>query len=140
MLSPPSSATPAVALACAFLMTGCANPYSPGAAPEPAPTTPTAERVVPAAPALQPATFSGAYGGGGASERETLARIAHELAALEPLIRQGERVADRDARVRFEYGWLRQDLERMRTGIEEHLQAPRREPRRIEPLRAAYRS
>ena len=76
----------------------------------------------------------------GDGEAATLARIDHELAALEPLIREAERQSSRDARVRFEYGWLRADLGRMRQGIKAHLEAPRREPRRVEPLRGEYRT
>jgi RAQPRD family integrative conjugative element protein len=41
--------------------------------------------------------------------------------------------------VRFHYEWLRQDLDRVRLGIAEHLAAPRNQPREIEPLRGDYR-
>jgi RAQPRD family integrative conjugative element protein len=73
------------------------------------------------------------------AEREHLARLAHELAALAPLLAAAERHADPDARIRFRHDWLRQDLERVHQGIQEHLQAPRAEPRRVEPLRGDYR-
>ena len=73
------------------------------------------------------------------TEREYLARLAHELHALTPLLETAERHADPDARIRFRYDWLRQDLERVGQGIREHLQAPRAEPRRVEPLRGDYR-
>ena len=59
------------------------------------------------------------------AERETLVLVIHELQALEPLIRQAETVAAVDARVRFQYDWLRQDLARVLAGIEAHLEAPR---------------
>ena len=72
-------------------------------------------------------------------EREALARVIHELQAIEPLLRVGEAQANPDARVRFRYDWLRQDLQRMRLGIQGHLDAPRAEPRRFPPLRGDYR-
>jgi len=72
-------------------------------------------------------------------EREQLARLIHELQAVEPLLRAAESQADPDARVRFRYDWLRQDLERVHSGVEEHLHAPRAEPRSFPPLRGDYR-
>ena len=72
-------------------------------------------------------------------ERAALARIAHELETLEPLIRTAESQANPDARVRFRYDWLRQDLARVRLGIQEHIDAPRAEPRTFPPLRGDYR-
>ena len=64
-------------------------------------------------------------------------RLAEQ--AIEPLLRAAESQADPDARIRFRYDWLRQDLERVRSGIEEHLHAPRAEPRSFPPLRGDYR-
>lgn len=72
-------------------------------------------------------------------EREALARLIHEIQALEPLIRSAESQANPDARVRFRYDWLRQDLARVRLGIQEHINAPRAEPRTFPPLRGDYR-
>ena len=73
------------------------------------------------------------------AEREALARLSHEIEALEPLIRSAESQANPDARVRFRYDWLRQDLARVRLGIQEHIDAPRAEPRAFPPLRGDYR-
>ena len=73
------------------------------------------------------------------AEREALARIVHELGTLEPLIRTAESQANPDARVRFRYDWLRQDLARVRLGVQEHIDAPRAEPRTFPPLRGDYR-
>jgi len=73
------------------------------------------------------------------AEREALARIAYELDALEALIRKAESQAEPDARIRFHYDWLRQDLSRMQQGIQEHIDAPRTEPRTFPPLRGDYR-
>lgn len=73
------------------------------------------------------------------AEREALARIAHELDALEALIRKAELQAEPDARIRFRYDWLRQDLSRTQQGILDHIDAPRSEPRTFPPLRGDYR-
>jgi RAQPRD family integrative conjugative element protein len=73
------------------------------------------------------------------AEREVLARLAHEIKALAPLVAHAEAQADLDARIRFRYDWLRQDLERVRAGIQAHIDTPRAEPRKIEPLRGDYR-
>ncbi len=72
-------------------------------------------------------------------EREMLARIAHEIEAIGPLIGQAESQANPDARIRFQYDWLFLDLERIRLGIQEHIDAPRSEPRTFPPLRGDYR-
>jgi len=72
-------------------------------------------------------------------EREALARLAHEIKTLTPLVREAESQAEPNARIRFRYDWLRQDLERVRSGIEAHIKAPRAEPRKVEPLRGDYR-
>jgi len=72
-------------------------------------------------------------------ERTALARIAHELEVLDPLIREAESQANPDARIRFRYNWLRQDLLRVQQGIQEHIDVPRAEPRIFPPLRGDYR-
>ncbi len=72
-------------------------------------------------------------------ERAALARIIHELQAIDPLITEAASQANPDARVRFQYEWLRQDLDRIRLGIQEHIDTPRSEPRTFPPLRGDYR-
>ena len=72
-------------------------------------------------------------------ERAALARIVHELQAIEPLITEAASQANPNARVRFQYDWLRQDLYRIRIGIQEHIDTPRSEPRTFPPLRGDYR-
>jgi RAQPRD family integrative conjugative element protein len=72
------------------------------------------------------------------AEREALARLAHEIQALGALVDEAETHAG-DARIRFQYGWLRADLARVRAGITEHLNAPPGEPRAFEPLQGDYR-
>ena len=73
------------------------------------------------------------------AEREVLARITHELNALETLIRKAESQAEPDARIHFRYDWLRQDLSRIQQGIQDHIDTPRAEPRTFPPLRGDYR-
>ena len=72
-------------------------------------------------------------------EREMLARIAHEIEAIGPLIDQATSQANPDARIRFQYDWLLQDLDRIRFGIQDHIDAPRSELRTFTPLRGDYR-
>ena len=72
-------------------------------------------------------------------ERAALARIDHELQAIEPLITEAASQANPDARIRFQYDWLRQDIDRIRRGIQAHIDAPRSEPRSFPPLRGDYR-
>ncbi len=72
-------------------------------------------------------------------ESELLARIVHELEALEPLIAEAESAAIPEARIRFRYDWLRRDLARVRGGLETHLEAALDEPHSFAPLRGDYR-
>ena len=72
-------------------------------------------------------------------ERAVLARIIHELQVIQPLITEATSQANPDARIRFQYDWLRQDLDRIRIGVQEHIDAPRSEPRTFPPLRGDYR-
>ena len=83
-----------------------------------------------------PVQFALADSGG---ERAALARVIHELEAIQPLITEASAQANPDARVRFQYEWLRQDLDRIRLGVQEHIDAPRAEPRTFPPLRGDYR-
>jgi RAQPRD family integrative conjugative element protein len=71
-------------------------------------------------------------------ERESLARIAHELAALKAQVRDAARGAPTMVRVQFRYDWLESDLALMERGIQDHLDAPR-QPRAVVPLKGDYR-
>jgi len=73
------------------------------------------------------------------AEREALAKIIHEINALETLINRAEVNADRDSRIRFRYDWLRQDLKQIKDGIQSHIDSPRAQPRSFPPLRGDYR-
>ncbi len=83
---------------------------------------------------ITPAVFADAD-----AERDALAKIIHELKALELLIKQAEANADQDARIRFRYDWLRQDLKQIMDGVQSHIDAPRALPRSFPPLRGDYR-
>jgi len=72
-------------------------------------------------------------------ERAALSRLAQELESLEPVIRIAESQAEADTRIRFRYDWLREDLDRVRRGIQDHIDIPRAEPRSFLPLRGDYR-
>ena len=72
-------------------------------------------------------------------ERESLARVTHELEAIQPLITEAASQANPDARIRFQYDWLRQDLIKIQQGLQAHIDAPRSEPRTFPPLRGDYR-
>ncbi len=72
-------------------------------------------------------------------ERAVLARITHELQSIQPLITEAALQANPDARIRFQYDWLRQDLTRIQQGLQAHIDAPRSEPRTFPPLRGDYR-
>lgn len=84
--------------------------------------------------ALAPALYADAD-----AEREALTRIVHELRAVESLITQAQSQADNDARVRFQYDWLRHDVNLMKDGIQAHIDSPRAQPRSFPPLRGDYR-
>ncbi len=71
-------------------------------------------------------------------ERDNLARIAHELRALQAQVREASRRADSTVRVKFRYDWLERDLTLVEAGISQHLDAPR-QPRPVPPLSGDYR-
>tara|TARA_E500000305_G_scaffold102374_1_gene96983 strand:+ start:6187 stop:6489 length:303 start_codon:yes stop_codon:yes gene_type:complete len=73
------------------------------------------------------------------AEREALAKIIHDLNALEAAIKQAEANANPDSRIRFRYDWLRQDLKQIKDGIQSHIDSPRTQPRSFPPLRGDYR-
>ncbi len=72
-------------------------------------------------------------------ERVALSKIVHELDALKPLITEAKSQSNPDERIQFQYDWLVLDLHRIKSGIEEHLTAPRSQPRSFPPLKGDYR-
>ena len=83
---------------------------------------------------VTPAAFADAD-----AEREALAKIIHELNALDSLIKRAETNAEQNSRIRFRYDWLRQDLKQIKDGIQSHIDSPRAQPRAFPPLRGDYR-
>jgi RAQPRD family integrative conjugative element protein len=75
----------------------------------------------------------------GEGELEPLARLAHAMLALEPLIKNAESEVNANTRIRFQYSWLRQDLIRVRSGIERLVNAPHTVPRAFAPLTGDHR-
>lgn len=75
----------------------------------------------------------------GEGELESLARLAHALNALEPVIKNAESEASANTRIRFQYSWLRQDLARIGAGIEQLMNAPNTVPRAFAPLTGDHR-
>ncbi len=72
-------------------------------------------------------------------EREYLALLANEIEALEAVLHKAEQNQNKDARVKFQYSWLRSDLAQMKQGVLAHINAPRNQPRKVAPLRGEYR-
>jgi RAQPRD family integrative conjugative element protein len=83
---------------------------------------------------VTPAAFADAD-----AEREALAKVIHELNALDSLIKRAETNAEQNSRIRFRYDWLRQDLKQIKDGIQSHIDSPRAQPRSFPPLRGDYR-
>jgi len=73
------------------------------------------------------------------AERTALAKIIHELDAIKPLIEEARVQANPDRRIRFQYDWLELDIQRIQSGIREHLLAPQTYPRHFPPLKGDYR-
>lgn len=72
------------------------------------------------------------------AEREALTKLIQEIELLMPLIKRAEGEADPEARIKFQYPWLRQDLNRIKSGIEDHLRGTTYEPRTYPPIRGEY--
>jgi len=73
------------------------------------------------------------------AEKETLARLANEILALEPLIREAERRRSPGSSVKFQYNTLRSDLAKTRHGIEAYINQSNYRPRAFKPLKGDYR-
>lgn len=71
-------------------------------------------------------------------ERELRTQIVRELEVIEDLIDRAEAETDPNARVRFRYDLLRNDLERVRVGVTSSLLPSRPEPRSFPPIGGDY--
>lgn len=72
-------------------------------------------------------------------EREKLARIVGEIQRVQVMVTEASKTTPTPQRVRFRYDWLQRDLDLMRQGIEQHIEAPR-QPRPVPPIRGGYRN
>ena len=72
------------------------------------------------------------------TERENLARIDLELERVQVMVKEAAERAPSGQRVKFRYDWLLQDLQLLRKGVADHVDAPR-QPRPVPPLRGDYR-
>lgn len=84
--------------------------------------------------------FSGVAGAQG--EKAVLARLVHELSAMEYLVATAQRAPKSPgSRLNFDYGALRNDLEKVRNGLREYINMSAITPRTtpiIQPLNGAY--
>ena len=71
-------------------------------------------------------------------ERAELVRLINELDRLDFLIAQAEAGAVTTQRVRFQYPWLRADLEKVKAGIREYLDSVPVTPHVPPPLAGDY--
>lgn len=71
-------------------------------------------------------------------ERAELVALLHELDRLDALIAQAEAGAVTTQRVRFQYPWLRADLEKVKAGIREYLDSVPVTPNVPPPLAGDY--
>ena len=72
------------------------------------------------------------------TERVNLARIDSELERVQVMVKEAADRAPSGQRVKFRYDWLLQDLQLLRKGVADHVDAPR-QPRPVPPLRGDYR-
>lgn len=71
-------------------------------------------------------------------ERESLAKLMHELDALHEIINEAEGRHDTTSRIEFNYKALRSDLAKLRFGVKEYLDGQTIEPRKYAPLSGDY--
>lgn len=80
-----------------------------------------------------------ALAGGIADERETLAAISRQLDLINRLADQAATASSGEsARYYFDYVRLREDLHRVRAGVEDYLAPQRAQPRDPVPLTGSY--
>lgn len=72
------------------------------------------------------------------TERAELVRILHEIENLELIVQNAEAARVSTQRIRFQYGWLRGDLEKVKAGIREYLDTAPATPRIPAPLAGDY--
>ncbi len=110
----------------------------PGFSALPPSQRPLRPRVLATLLVLLAAAMDGTAAADADGERAALVRLVREIDLLEPLAQEAERQADPSDRSHFAYDWFRQDLERIKGGIREHLERPRTEPNAARPLDGGY--
>jgi RAQPRD family integrative conjugative element protein len=86
------------------------------------------------------ASFQSAIASSSAIESERLAAVQRQLDLIDRLTEQSEHLPDApEARYHFDYGRLRADIERIRTGINGYLTPQRAQPRDPDELLGDYR-
>lgn len=73
------------------------------------------------------------------AEKGSLSRLANEILALEPLIREAQARRSPGSSVKFQYNTLRGDLATIRHGIEAYITQSNSHPRSFKPLKGDYR-
>ncbi len=71
-------------------------------------------------------------------ERQLLLQVVEELELILQSVRRAQRSVGAGGLETFHYSALLDDLRHMRDGVLNHLQAPSRVPRPMEPLRRVY--
>lgn len=89
--------------------------------------------------ALLPLTLATPCWADSEAEREQLRKAQAELAQLHVRLMAAQAAADPDARIHFRYDWLRRDLEKIRRGIQAHIDAPEQALELGSTVRGDYR-
>lgn len=71
-------------------------------------------------------------------ENVALTRVIHVLDSLKPLLNEAERQQDKSTRIQFQYAKLREDLDQIKSGIQEKIEPKTIEPRYVAPIQGDY--
>ena len=73
------------------------------------------------------------------NEKYELHNVVTELHTVKKIIKQAESSANKDARIRFDYEVLQKDLEKIRQGIQDYINAVQRDPRQLPEINGEYK-
>ncbi|HBN8606936.1 TPA: RAQPRD family integrative conjugative element protein [Pseudomonas aeruginosa] len=89
---------------------------------------------------IAPSTYQSAAAADDGIEREQLAALVRQLDLIDRLAEHAAHTAPQQrARYHFDHARLREDLQRVRTGIQDYLTPPRAQPRDPVELSGDYR-
>lgn len=71
-------------------------------------------------------------------ENITLSRISNILNAVYPLIDKAQKESDKNKRIKFQYTWLKKDIQKIQSGIAQKINEKDIEPRVVAPLSTKY--